>query len=145
MIVGGDGDLHDSIRRRYAGLSGVHFTGWLEPAQISAVLALGVVGVVPWTTGDAFPNKAFTYLAAGLPILTSASGDLRHIIQQEGIGSYFEPGAVAELADLLARFTGDREGLKGMSVRVRNVYAKRFDATTIYREYADYLGAMAER
>ena len=145
LVVAGDGDFFGAMRSQYGDLPGVHFPGWLNAAQISTVLSLGVVGVLPWTKGDAFPNKAFSYLAAGLPILTSTSGDLRRIVQEEGIGAYFQPGDAEGLADMLSGLLRDRVGLQRMSARVRELYPQRFEAATIYRWYADYLEAMGQR
>jgi glycosyltransferase involved in cell wall biosynthesis len=139
LVIGGEGDLFKPLSRQYSDLPGVHFTGWLDAAQISAVLSVGSVGVVPWTRGHAFPNKAFSYLAAGLPILTSADGDLRHLVEGEGIGRFFEPGSAEGLAGMFKDLLGDRKALDGMRRRVSRVYSTRFRADVIYEAYADYL------
>lgn len=139
VIIGGGGELYHPIVERARGLDGVHFTGWLKAPQIAAVLALGSLGVVPWTEGAAFPNKAFAYFEAGLPILTSASGDLKRILLEEGVGSFWEPGRVEALAHGLMAMVADRERLRSMAYRVRALYGQRFTAARIYREYADHL------
>ena len=78
-------------------------------------------------------------MAGGLPILTSASGDLRTIIQEEGIGQYFDPGDSETLADLLSELLLSPSVLNEMSERVRRIYPERFDAEIIYGNYSDYL------
>jgi glycosyltransferase involved in cell wall biosynthesis len=144
VVIAGSGDLYESIRSRADGLPGVHFTGWLRASQISAVLVVGALGMVPWTQGVAFPNKAFAYLEAGLPILTSASGDLRQIVAEEAIGDYYRSGDVPVLAEALCDLTSDRARLDAMTARVRSVYPRRFTADDIYRDYAQYLESLVD-
>lgn len=139
VIIGGAGELFATIERQAKSLPGVHLTGWLQPEQIAAVLSLGSVGVVPWTKGHAFPNKAFSYFAAGLPVLTSAAGDLERILRAEEIGDFYPPGNSHTLASRLRDLLHDPGALAAMRSRVRELYRRRFLADGIYRDYADYL------
>lgn len=142
VVIGGAGDLFDALRNRAEGLERVHFTGWLRSEQIAAVLALGSLGVVPWTQGDAFPNKAFSYLAAGLPMVTSAGGDLRTILEGERIGAFFPPGDALALADRLTKMIAEQSELDAMRFRIAALYPLHFEASGIYRAFADHLEAL---
>ena len=139
VVIGGEGDLYGAIRRKYENLPGVHFTGWLTPPKMASVLSIADLGVVPWASGIAFPNKAFSYLEAGLPLVHSASGDLQQIGEEEGFAEFFEPGNAKMLAERLLRLSRDPATLSAMSERALRTYTLRFRSDAIYHNYADYL------
>ncbi len=139
VIIGGEGERYASIRSKYKHLPGIHFTGWLTAREIASALSIADLGVVPWSAGIAFPNKAFSYLEAGLPFLHSAGGDLRQIAEEEGFGEFFEPGNSQMLAKQLLRLAKDPTTVSKMAQRASVSYARQFRSDTIYRHYADYL------
>ena len=139
VIIGGEGDRYASIRRKYAHLPGVHFTGWLTAPRIAAVLGTADVGVVPWASGIAFPNKAFSYLEAGLPLVHSADGDLRRIGEEEGFAEFFEPGNANMLREQLLHLVNSPATLSTMGECALRTYSLRFRSEAIYEDYADYL------
>ena len=139
-IIVGEGDLYATVRRRYEHLPGVHFTGWLSSPQIASVLELGDIGVIPAVVERAtFPNKAFSYLAAGLPILTSGHGDLKDLIEQHKFGKFFEPGNTLMLAKILLYLASNPAVVNTMSQSAQQLYKDRFMSNVIYGEYSDYL------
>ena len=70
---------------------------------IDALLDRAAVGVCP-TSIDAkfFPNKAFLYFSKGLPVLSAFQGELRKVLEKDGLGRYFD----FDDAEALATFTG---------------------------------------
>jgi glycosyltransferase involved in cell wall biosynthesis len=144
FVLGGDGELLTEMKKRAGGLPNVFFPGWLHEEDMRALLRCSHIGVCPTNQErDAFPNKAFAYLSAGLPILSAFRGELRDIIEKRQIGFYFSYDDVIALASSIARLDEDRTLYRKMAKNAKNVFDEMFNADTIYRNYADYIEMMS--
>jgi glycosyltransferase involved in cell wall biosynthesis len=92
---------------------------------------------------EAFNNKAFAYLASGLPIINCAVGDLRQLIDDERIGVNVDAGNPQALAQAMHQLLSDRSATREMSARVKNLYSKRFNQEKVYEDYAAHVELIA--
>ena len=105
-----------------------------------AILVRSDVGLLPLNfPSPAFNNKAFAYLAAGIPIVNCALGDLADLIDQEHVGLNVGGGDVAGFAEALATLAGDRARVEGMKERTRALFARSFDQRSTYRGYVEHI------
>ena len=75
-----------------------YFGSVYEPAALARILRRAHVGFNGYRdTSAAFSYKAATYLAAGLPLLNSMSGDLETLVPTHGLGSNYRAGDVDSL------------------------------------------------
>jgi glycosyltransferase involved in cell wall biosynthesis len=100
----------ERVRRHYADLPGLRFTGYVAEEDVPRVFGEATVVVFPYTstTGSSgVLHQAGGYAkAAVLPNL----GDLAELVTEEGYaGEFFEPGDVASLAAAIARVLDDPE------------------------------------
>jgi len=114
FLLAGAGDYHDTCVSAAAELNNVLFPGWVETKQISALNTVSSVGVVPSIEEYTFPNKVFSYLGSGLPILSSAKGDLKDLLAEHNAGYYFDILDPLDLANRLLELSQ----LDGSSVRL---------------------------
>lgn len=140
FVVAGHGQYFEEVASEARGLPNVVLPGWMNARQISALLAHASVGVVPCTEPIYFfPNKAFKYLSAGLPVLASVEGDLKHLLQREQVGLHFPPNDDARLAEALSRLAQDA-ALRGiMAGNARRIFEERFDANRIYADFSEHI------
>lgn len=146
VLIGGDGVDSDIVDQRISQLPFVHRLGWLKPSEMRAILTRSDVGLLPMNfSSPAFNNKAFAYLACGIPIINGASGDLADLIDHEDIGINFAAGDPVSLADAAERLIADRAYIDTMKERVRHLFAERFDTDKIYKEYVSHIVAVARQ
>jgi glycosyltransferase involved in cell wall biosynthesis len=88
---------------------------------------------------DAFPNKVFTYLSCGVPLLFSVQGELRELAKRHDFGLYVPPGDPDAMAKAIASVVGDREGLTRMRRNASRAFDELFDANRIYADFADHI------
>lgn len=142
FVIAGDGELYDRLAAQAAELPNVVLTGWLGQADIDSVLPLAHAGVCPTPFEvDLFPNKAFAYFSAGLPVLSAFQGDLQRLLTAEQAGYYFAPGDDEALAHAISLLDSDRELHGRMSANALELFQRHFDVNTVYREYADLVEA----
>ena len=144
IIIAGDGVDAESVRQRAAAHPFVHTVGWVDATQMAALLAGSHVGILAMNfPSPAFNNKAFAYLASGLPILNGATGDLADLVAEHGIGVNVAGGDTDALADALTALSADPARVAAMTTRARRLFAERFDRDANYRAYADHVEAVA--
>ncbi|HEB35583.1 hypothetical protein LCGC14_0818790 [marine sediment metagenome] len=140
FVMAGDGELFNQIRKKASGLSNISMPGWLNQAEISNLLQNSHVGVcLTPKIRDAFPNKAFTYLSAGLPLISAFQGDSKEIIKKCHIGLYYPPNDLNALVSCITRLYEDSALHKEMSKNACRIFNEMFDADKIYEEYAEHI------
>ncbi len=113
LLLVGDGPERERLEDLTAthGLEDqVHFAGAVPPDEVPAWLAGMDVAVAPHHgAADApiAPLTAAECMAAGLPLIASAVGELRQLVQHEITGFKVPPGDAMALASALARLRQD--------------------------------------
>lgn len=147
VLVGSGGKNFSRTRERYGSLPNVTMPGWLHRPDLDRLLSRCHVGIIPWTKAvpDAMPNKFFEYLAAGLPILSSALGEMAGLLERHCLGCFYPPGDAPELARLVARLADDTDLRRAMASNARRIFQERFDAELVYSNFAEHLEKVAAR
>jgi glycosyltransferase involved in cell wall biosynthesis len=115
LMIVGEGPEHDKLaedvcRRRLP--DAVHFTGWVPPSDLPAVLASIDVAVAPYPELPHFyfsPLKVYEYMAAGLPVVASRVGQVAELIEDEVNGLLCPPGDASALAEAIDRLRREPE------------------------------------
>jgi len=127
FILAGDGPFHREVREDSEGLENVILPGWLNNHEIAAVLSISSVGIVPFCLStDQFPNKAFTYLSAGLPVLASDTGDLSRLLLEYEAGFHFEYDAPHEFSEHILRLMSDNRLYEEMGLNAFRLFEEQF-------------------
>jgi glycosyltransferase involved in cell wall biosynthesis len=106
IFVIGKGDRQEWLARELEHRKIQHqfFGVVFEPHRLGEILRSCHVGFNGYiNTTAAFSYKAATYLAAGLPLLNSMTGDLQHLVSKHGLGENYEGGNRQQLRDRLLR------------------------------------------
>jgi glycosyltransferase involved in cell wall biosynthesis len=113
LLLVGDGPLADDLRTRLstAGLADrAELTGAVAPADVATHLHRMDVACAPYPAAgsDYFsPLKVYEYLAAGLPVVASAVGQIPTALDHGRLGRLVRPGDTAGLTAALAAVRDD--------------------------------------
>lgn len=144
FVLVGTGPLYDSIAAAASKLPNVTLTGWLDQASIRALLRRSAAGILPWAgLAGAMPNKFFDYLSMGLPVISSAAGELNEQIRQRGAGLVFDAGDAEGLARAVDALACDHARRDTQAAVARSWFVNEFSETTVYRDYADLVESLA--
>jgi glycosyltransferase involved in cell wall biosynthesis len=113
LLIVGDGPERDAIERTIAErrlAPRVTLTGAVPHDAVPSFLHDMDVAVAPYPRLDDFyfsPLKLTEYMAAGLPVVASAIGQVTSLVRHEDTGLLFTPGDVTGLARALQRLHAD--------------------------------------
>lgn len=139
LLVGDGGDkIRLQSRVVEEGLPNVVFLQPVPKQALGDVLAAADVGLHTVADIDLFkqgmsPNKLYDYMAAALPVVTTAGGAIARLVEESGAGLATTPGAVAEGVHRLLEDAGSarRCGQAGRSYvdrhAARRVMAERLE------------------
>jgi len=140
FLLVGEGDYYQRCVQAADGLNNVFFLGWRDAREIAFINSVSTIGVIPSYEEFSFPNKTFSYLSAGLPILTSDRGELRSFLEQYNAGSWFDIRSVDSLVERLIWLSEmDAESRSSLARGAKSLFTSEFNAEKIYSEYAEYL------
>ena len=147
LVLAGDGQNFNKIRKMARGLENLTLTGWLGREQMAELLHVSDIGLAPYKENapQSLPNKPFHYAAAGLPVVTSLGGEMEEIIRKYAIGEVFQAGDSRSLMAILDELAGDEKKRALMGRNARELFENKFYAGNIYREYADFLESFAQQ
>jgi glycosyltransferase involved in cell wall biosynthesis len=113
LLIVGDGPerapLASALAKRGL-LETVEFTGAVDADAVPALMARMDIGVAPYPDLPRFyfsPLKVFEYMAAGLPIIASAVGQMATLLRHEKTALLCPPGDAVALAAALQRLRAD--------------------------------------
>jgi glycosyltransferase involved in cell wall biosynthesis len=145
FVLAGDGELLQELKEKASSLSNVFFPGWLDQDQITVLLKHSQIGVCPSGQTENkvfFPNKAFSYLAEGLPILSSFRGEIEEIIDKYKVGYSYDN--LESLVKGIKALHSNSDLYREMSANAIRLFAEKFDADKIYEKYVEHVERIVE-
>ena len=104
----GDGPMRSSLENtvdRHLARN-IEFVGAVSPNDMPHHLAHLNIAVAPYLKSEGFyfsPLKLYEYMACGLPVIASRSGQIASLIEDGHDGLLYEPGSVEQLSAALHR------------------------------------------
>jgi sugar transferase (PEP-CTERM/EpsH1 system associated) len=135
LAVVGDGPLLDELRRLADSL-GIQAQTWLPGAlnNIPEVLQCFDVFVLP-SLAEGISNTILEAMASGLPVIATAVGGNRELVDQGHFGSLLTPGDVQALTEHLAAYVMAPDRLRTHSQAARAVTLERYSLTAMVTQY----------
>ncbi len=129
FVICGDGWQLNAMRRlarRLGVLDRVRFTGWLGAEALARELAGASVVVMPSLWPEPFGLVGIEALAAGRPVIASATGGVGDWLEDGVNGLLVKPGDAPALARALDELLGDPARQRAMGLAGREMVASRF-------------------
>ncbi|MCB0378298.1 MAG: glycosyltransferase family 4 protein [Bdellovibrionales bacterium] len=141
FVLAGEGSHLSIFKKMAEGLDNVYFPGWIKGPQIQALMKHSHVGLAPYCR-DAkmtLPNKPFEYMAGGLPIISSLTGDLRDLIEEKGFGVNYQADSVDELIQAIEKIKKNPNLQKEMGKKSRALLNERFSTEIVFENTQQFL------
>ncbi|MGD1059314.1 MAG: glycosyltransferase [Solirubrobacteraceae bacterium] len=147
FVICGDGRQLEAMRRlaRRIGVERrVSFKGWLDADELALELANASVVVIPSLWPEPFGLVGIEALAAGRPVIASATGGVEDWLDDGVSGLCVKPGDAADLARALNELLADPQRQMTMGLAGREAVSSRFSAERHVSALLDaYAGAQA--
>lgn len=141
IVLCGTGEKFENFNEIFKYNSNVILPGWIEEDMISTLLAVTSVGIAPYKNSKNFtlntPNKFGEYLSASIPVLVSVTGVMEDLLNEYNAGGHYNDAR--ELTNQILEFFNNREKLEDNRKNANKLFNERFDARTVYNEFANYV------
>ncbi|MEI9906778.1 MAG: glycosyltransferase family 4 protein [Actinomycetota bacterium] len=113
----------------------VEFLGWLKDEELSRELSNHSMVVVPSLVAEAFGLVAAEAQMSGLPVIASAIGGLKEIVEDGKTGILCSAGSVSELSVALSSLMSNSPLRSSMGFAARERALRMFDMNTCTSKY----------
>lgn len=147
LLVVGDGPQREAIQRQIhvLALDGVvEMTGAVPPDEIPTLLHRMHVAVAPYPPIPDFyfsPLKVYEYLAAGLPVVATRTGELPSTLGHGRHGVLVEPGNPVQLAAAIADLRADHALRAALGRSGRRAVVEQHDWSDVMSRVLTLAGA----
>jgi glycosyltransferase involved in cell wall biosynthesis len=148
VLIGGGADAARLRARVDAeSLGNVLFTGTLPRAAALRALADAALTVVPLvaTIADSLPTKLFDAMLVGTPVVLSAAGEARRLVERARAGLAVTPGDGAALAAGIRRVLDDPELAAGFRAAGPPFVRANYDRGAVMTRLAERIRALIAR
>ena len=147
MIGGGVDAERLKARTRDERLTNVTFTGTLARADALRALTDAALTVVPLvaTIADSLPTKLFDAMLVGTPIVLSAAGEAKRLVERADAGLTVAPGDGAALAAGIRRVLDEPELAAHYRANGPAYVRANYDRGAVMAGFAERLRPMTER
>ena len=146
LLIAGEGDERAQLERRAAELDlggRVRFLGPLPRERVLELFRAADAAILS-STWENFPHAVVEALAVGTPILSTATGGVSEVVDDDVNGLLVEPGDADALADAVRRFFADDELRARLSAAAAPSVAG-FAPERVYAKLEEVLHAASRR
>ena len=143
FVICGDGEAAGALREKAKHLDNWLNPGWINNAQIKALLMRSDIGLLPYINSDNYtknlPNKPAEYLSEQLLLASGLSfGPLNALIDEFDCGFSYS-GSVEYLAENLSFYSENPEQLTLQKANAHEAFVKRLNGEVVYRQMIEFL------
>jgi glycosyltransferase involved in cell wall biosynthesis len=148
-IIAGDGETRSSLVQAFGPVTGTVWPGWIDRAQLLALLERSDFGLDPMPARADFEatinNKALDYLRAGCGIVSCPErGALARLLREAGCGASYASGDGEALKGILRQLSADGKVAKAWSIAASAFAKSELDPQGVYGRMASSLVDMVE-
>lgn len=141
LVVVGEGDYGDDLRRLAGDNPRIRFLGRRPPEELGAIYAGAVAVVLPSVCYEVFPLVALEAFRAGAPIVARRLGPFPEIIEKSGAGFLFDTSA--EAIGAIERLAADPALRRELGEKGREAFAAHWSEDAALQAYFNLIGRKA--
>ena len=148
IVLCGDGEQRSDLQQQASETEGVEVIEWIDRPRIVALAACATAALAPYHATEDFnasiPNKIIDAMQLGLPVLSPLGGEVRALIERDGIGLSYGAEMSIPLWSQVQRLI-DQSGLgQELSDNARKLYQHRFQFDRVYDGLIGHLERLVE-
>ncbi len=146
LLLVGDGPERMRLQKKVIGYGlkdRVIFPGNIPHSEVSAYISSFDVAVLPSQSDEGFhysPLKLREFFAAGVPVIASAAGEVKQVIEASDGGWLVPPGSKNSIAEMMVRVEADRAVVDSAALKARNYALTEMGILKQIRMIEDYFG-----
>lgn len=141
FVICGRGPREQELQEAIKELPQVRYLGWLNADEITGLMERSDIGLAVYEGGvlQSVPNKPVEYLAGGLSVLTTLTGELGSLLRKAGCGASFEATEINAMSDWIIKRRQNRRLLDTERSKAVALFEKEFDANRVYGQMIEWI------
>ncbi len=145
LVLAGTGAEYEKMVRlkQELGLHNVTFLGYVQPANMPALLAAADLMVIHLRQSDSgavsLPSRMLAYMACGRPMLVASDGAPRTLVERCECGVACEPENAIALSETIRQLAQQPERLRQLGQNGRQHYLDEFAEETVVRRLIELI------
>lgn len=146
FVISGEGERGERWRRMAADCPQVIFTGWVDADAINWMRGHAAIGLQPYVAGapQGLANKLFEYLSAGIPVVSSLSGENEQLVALHDCGMTYRAGDGTDCARCLRFLLDNPDRRRAMGDRGKRLFDEQFDGRAVFDRLAAHLQSVCK-
>lgn len=148
IVICGDGGFGEDIRAMMDGLPNVVFPGWIDSPKISVLAKCCAGSLIPYKNIENFimntPNKVIDALSHGLPIITTLTGEVERLVEENGVGFACNDNTGRKVYEAMKLLLDNPSLTKAMSERGLTLYNSKFAYDSVYGGLVDSIEKLVD-
>lgn len=143
LLIAGEGEYGDVLRRQAAGMPRVRFLGRLPGPELAGYYRHAIALIVPSLCYETFGIILLEAFRQSTPVLARRVGPLPEIVEEAGGGEVFS--TIEELLAAMERLSSDPARREALGRSARHAYQERWSETVVVPRYLEIVRQAAER
>lgn len=147
FVICGDGNYFPELKRLTKNLSNIRLVGRVNRLQIKALSIEAIAMIAPYRSSQDFemsiPNKIVDALSLGVPIISSLRGEVKNLIRENKVGSFYNEGNIDELVSGIKDLINNLAARKSMGLNAKKLYEAEFAFEKVYGGLVSHIESIA--
>jgi glycosyltransferase involved in cell wall biosynthesis len=137
----GDGPKRTWFEDQIKSRSFIQFHGWLSKSELQDKMDNAHFGLMLYKNNapQGWPNKLIEYMANGLPIINTLTGESWELIEQESLGVNFNSSDFSNLINWILELLNNESKYIGYVQRNYELHKNRFNDESIFNQLKNIL------
>ena len=149
FLIAGNGPQLNEMKTivKNKNLTNCRLLGFINFENMVALLKQSDIGLNAYVkkAKNSFPNKVFDYMAAGLPIISSITGELENLLKAEQIGMQYTAGNAVSLTEAVLYLYKHSEYRRLLGENAQRFVKEKFDRGKEYSKVVDFLQNVVDK
>lgn len=139
LIIAGDGEDFDEVKRVSSGIKNIHIVGNVQGQEKIDIFKECDIYSFPTNYGEGLPISVLEAMLFGMAIITTNDGGLKYFFQDEKMGYQIDPTDIDELTKRLKRLILNRDKILEFGKFNFNYAQEHLTNTTAVKRLYPYL------
>ncbi|NNF17729.1 MAG: glycosyltransferase family 4 protein [Gammaproteobacteria bacterium] len=147
FVLCGKGVLDEHFRTLSSDCKNIIWPGWVAGVEVAALMKLSDIALAPYRA-DAkmqMPNKLFEYMSGQLPIVSSLTGEMAQLLDDNQCGLNYDANDSVAFEQRILQLVNDPERRVKMGLRGHELFSSKYTFDIVFKNAMNSIQAVVQK